>query len=225
MKSKKLSSSIDSHKLKHLIPDNFYPTQDKQDEGVVWRNFQEGDEEALIYIYREYAGILYNYGCQFTTDHGYVWDCIQDLFCELIKSRKKLGKVKSIKGYLFKASKRKIFKGLKRLNKTVLLDANDQIFEVSVPPGITSISQSNDHEQNKELAQHINELPAHQREVLLLYFYEGLGYQEIADIFEVKVKSIRTMTYRALTTLSKVLGDNRSEMLVVGTLISLQYFY
>lgn len=222
MKNKEAIHSVDSNKLKQLIPESIYLQPDKQDEGVIWISFQEGSEEALIYIYRKYAGILYNYGCQFTRDHEYVWDCIQDLFCELIKNRKRLGKVASVKGYLFKATKRKLFKGLKKSRRTVLVDANDQLFELSVPSGVTPISQSQVQEQNKLIEGYINELPSHQREVLLLYFYEGLSYQEIADIFEVKVKSIRTMTYRALETLSKVLKEKKDGILVIGLGIILE---
>ena len=52
----------------------------------------------------------------------------------------------------------------------------------------------------------INALPPSQREVIFLYFYQGLGYAEIADIMNVKVATARTLTYRALENLEKELG-------------------
>ncbi|MEQ9221654.1 MAG: sigma-70 family RNA polymerase sigma factor [Cyclobacteriaceae bacterium] len=215
MKNKHTLEPINIGELKQLIPLNDYLPQDKKDEGMIWLSFQEGSEEALIYIYRKYASVVYNYGCQFTNDKEYVWDCVQDLFCELIKNRKKLGKVISIKGYLFKAIKRKIFKGLKKINKTMILDSTDGLFEISISSGITSIGQTSSQDQNQIIESYINKLPPHQREILLLYFYEGLSYQEIANIFEVKVKSIRTMTYRALEKLSVQLKADKDIILPI----------
>ncbi len=222
MKNKETIGGVES-KLTRLVPDGLYIANQKQDESTIWANFQKGNEEALIYIYRKYASILYNYGCQFTSDHEYVWDCIQDLFCELIKNRKRLGKVTSIKGYLFKSTKRKILKGLSKINKTMVVDANDQLFEVNIPYGIT-IDQTVSQEQNRFIENTINELPAHQREILLLYFYEGLSYQEIADIFEVKPKSIRTMTYRALEKLSVKLKTSMGETLTILATLTIKIY-
>ncbi len=225
MKPKETTEPIDESGIKEIIPLNTFSSQEEKDEVVIWSNFQDGSEEALIYIYRRYASDAYNYGCQFTTDKEYVWDCVQDLFCEMIKNRKRLGKVISIKGYLFKATKRKIFKGLKKFNKTLIVDNTDGVFEMSIPSGITSIGVSGSEDQNKVIEGYINQLPAHQREILLLYFYEGLSYQEIADIFEVKVKSIRTMTYRALEKLSVQLKANKDILITLLATVVLKNYY
>ncbi|XOV91640.1 MAG: RNA polymerase sigma factor [Bacteroidota bacterium] len=224
MENKDSIGSI-SNIRRHLVgPEKIFVSNEKNDESIIWGNFQNGNEEALIFIYRKYAPILYNYGCQFTHDHEYIWDCIQDLFCELIRNRRKMSKVTSIKGYLFKSTKRKIFKGLKKINKTVLTDANDKLFEVSITDGITPISQMPGQDRNKVIEEFINELPPHQREVLLLHFYEGMTYQEIADAFEVKVKSIRTMTYRALEKLSRLFNANKDRLLTLTFGILLKIF-
>ena len=73
-----------------------------KDEAGIWNDFLSGDDSALSYIYRCYANSLFNYGKQFA-DTEVVQDCIQDLFYDLIKSRKKLAKGVSIKAYLFRA--------------------------------------------------------------------------------------------------------------------------
>ena len=200
--SKKIRQDYITDK-KEINPNSEYHLINNGDESAVWDNFQKGNEEALIYIYRKYADVLYNYGCNITPNHDFVWDYIQNLFCELIKSRGKLGKVVSIKAYLFKSIKRKIIRGLKKEVHMEPIDAGNQQFELKVATGITPFSQNIDNEQIKLIEKYINQLPAYQREVLLLHFYEGLSYQEIANIFEVKVKSVRAQTYRALETLSK----------------------
>lgn len=206
--------SLTNHKLKEVSQN----TLQEVDEINVWRNFQEGSEEALIYIYRKYVNVLYNYGCQICKNQELVQDCIQELFCDLIKSREKLGVVISIKGYLFKSLKRRVVKGLKKEKLLFEIEPSD-LLEISFAQSVTSISQIPNSEQTISIKKYLDKLTLQQREILMLYFYEGLSYQEIADMFEVKVKSIRTQTYRALNSLSKLMlpfKDFLSLLILIG---------
>jgi RNA polymerase sigma-70 factor (ECF subfamily) len=55
-------------------------------EEQIWKAFKDGSDEALSFIYYQYAPKLYNYGRQFCAEDQ-VKDAIQDLFCEMIQSR------------------------------------------------------------------------------------------------------------------------------------------
>jgi RNA polymerase sigma factor (sigma-70 family) len=53
----------------------------------------------------------------------------------------------------------------------------------------------------KELRHQINNLPVHERHVLTLYFFEGLSYEEIANIFETTPHYIKKALSSAILTL------------------------
>ncbi len=181
--------------------DNGYHLQ--RDECAIWKRFKEGDEQSLIYIYQQYAGLLYNYGSQFCSRSEFVKDCVQELFYELIDRRKKLADVHSIKAYLFSCLKRKIVKGLKKEERFLL---NEKGLELGFMIASISISTQGLEKSEYEVIEgKLNALPPQQKEVILLYFYEGLSYLEIADIMNIKVKSARALAYRALNSLTRLL--------------------
>ena len=182
----------------------------ERDECVVWQEFINGNDESLIYIYRKYADVLFKYGRQFVNRNELVRDSIQELFCELIDKRKGLSEARSVKGYLFASLKRKIVRSIKKDDK---LQFEEEGFNIKSVDQLTTFNQPYEEKDLSLIREKVNELPVAQREVLLLYFYEGLGYEEIADIMDIKVRSARSLTYRALDSLQKFLQPHKNVLL------------
>lgn len=183
-----------------------------KDERLVWRQFIDGDDQSLVYIYRNYIDVLFKYGQQFSRRYEFVQDCIQELFYELIDKRKSLSEARSIKGYLLVSLKRRILRGVKKEER---LQLEDDGFTFSFAESFISMNTNLSEEDYNTIYQKINELPSSQREVIFLYFYEGLGYADIAEIMNIKVATARTMTYRALESLEKKLGPSLSSFYVL----------
>lgn len=183
-----------------------------KDEHLVWKSFTKGDDQSLIYIYRKYADVLYRYGRQFTRKSEFIRDCIQELFYELIDKRKNLSLTQSIKGYLFAALKRKIIRNLKKEERHYL---ENEGFSFSLSENSLSISHNLQERDFTIIQRKLNLLPMNQREVILLHFYEGLTYSEIADIMNIKIRSARALTYRALDSLQKQLSPYKESLLLL----------
>jgi len=182
-----------------------------QDERLVWQGFIEGDDKSLIYIYSKYVNKLFLYGQQFSNNPDFVQDCIQELFYELIDKRKSLSNARSIKAYLFVSLKRKILRELKKESKSEVIDAfTFSYLELSIP-----INKNLKEEDYKMIYDKTNQLPPSQREVIFLYFYEGLSYGEIAEVMDIKVATARTLTYRALDNLEKKIGPHLTSLYVL----------
>jgi hypothetical protein len=76
----------------------------------LWNLFRSGSEPAFEYIYQTYFDKLYNYGCQFTQDHGLVEDVLQELFLELKQRCRHLSETDNIQPYLYSAFRRKLIR-------------------------------------------------------------------------------------------------------------------
>src|SRR5450631_14692 len=63
-------------------------------------------------------------------------------------------------------------------------------------------------ERRRELESLVNELPEHYREVINLYYFDELSQQEIADLLNRPVGTIKTHVYRGLRMLRKALQMN-----------------
>jgi DNA-directed RNA polymerase specialized sigma24 family protein len=87
-----------------------YPVENKEDERLIWSRFLKGDNQVLSLIYLQHSNALFDYGCRFTVDRDLVKDCIQEVFCSLIRNRSSLGETDNIRLYLLKSLKRKIIR-------------------------------------------------------------------------------------------------------------------
>lgn len=172
----------------------------------LWEHFRKGDESAFITIYREFANVLYNFGCQLTPDHDLVKDCLQEFFIYLREKRTRLGSTDAIRPYLFKAFKRALLYELKKQQKNLSqADKTDFTrFAVELSHETIYIHQQMESEQLHTLNFALQQLDAREREAIYYFYYEGMGYDEIASIFEFShVSSARRLIYRGLAHLRK----------------------
>jgi len=203
----------EERRKRQIDPPNTVKDQlSNMDDLGIWRLFKKGKEEALIFIYRNYVDVLFNYGCQFTKKRELVRDTVQEFFIELINNKHNLSDTDSIKYYLFKSFRRKLVRVLNKESRVIKEEISDQIegFRISHDPELRFIKDQMDAEQKRVLKEKFNALPPKQREALLLYYYEGLSYEEIAGLFEMsKVKSARVLIYRAIDNLANELKHFR----------------
>ncbi|NJN24762.1 MAG: sigma-70 family RNA polymerase sigma factor [Cyclobacteriaceae bacterium] len=174
-------------------------------EREIWMEFKHGSDSAFTYIYRQYLQILYNYGRQILNNESLLQDCIQDMFMDIIRNRKNLADVQSIKFYLFTALRHKIFRKLKKEKNTChnqLDEAMEAGFEIMSSHEAKMINNQLDEDKQRLLNLACDKLTKKQREAILLYYYEGFSYQQIAQIMGMnKVKSVRVLIYRAIDVL------------------------
>jgi RNA polymerase sigma-70 factor (ECF subfamily) len=173
----------------------------------LWDEFRAGSNGALDIIYREYVNVLFNYGRQFSSDNDLVKDCVQELFCELMQCRERLGTTTSIKYYLLASIRNKIIRKVKREDKFQSLNDFGGDFQIDFAADHDIMHDITSTQSQKILANAFNQLPVKQREAILLYYYEGVSYEDIAKTMEMtKVKSARALIYRALESLSEIFG-------------------
>ncbi|MFN9682175.1 MAG: RNA polymerase sigma factor [Bacteroidota bacterium] len=176
------------------------------DDEKLWNDFRSGSKEAFEYLYRNYVGILYNYGFKICQDKMLTKDAIQEVFLSLLTKYDKVNLTYAIKLYLFKSLRIEIFKKLKaeqRFTDILLVDANFSMEysaeEKIIEDEITMI-------RIRELAQVIELLPRRQKECIYLRFYEGMTYQEISDIMDIEVSSVYKMLYKDIEKLNENLA-------------------
>ncbi len=171
----------------------------------LWDEFLKGSDTAFETIYLQYVNVLYNYGRQFSHNDDLVRDAVQELFCELIQSRERLGATTSIKFYLLASIRNKLLRKVKHEDKFQSLQDFGGDFQIDFACDADILRDLNLNQSGEMLKEAFEKLPAKQREAILLYFYEDVSYEEIAKIMEMtKVKSARALIYRALDSLQQI---------------------
>ncbi|WP_200978900.1 RNA polymerase sigma factor [Echinicola sp. 20G] len=174
----------------------------------LWESILKGSDEALASLYSRYANKLYNYGTQITLDKDLAFDVVQDVFMYIVSKKLGLKKIESIKNYLYASYRRRLLRLMKR-NRKIQLNGEyhrSDGFMVEMDESFYALSTPLTIDVKKMLEKICNDLPVRQREVITLYFFEELSYQEVAEIMDMShVRSARNLLYKAIANMQKAL--------------------
>jgi len=189
----------------------------------LWMYFIAGNESAIAEIYAKYVPVLYNYGMNIISNSSLVNDTIQDVFFELINKRTNLSPATSVKFYLIASFRRRLLRQITRERKLVSeLNEEQKGFLYKIEPDVVHISSNLSLDKKKIIQKACNNLPKRQREAIALFFFEGLSYQEIAQVFDFShPKNARTLIYRALDSLSKILAGWKTDLLILSLVFAI----
>jgi len=181
---------------------------DKSDERILWSRFLKGDNQVLSLIYLHHANALFDYGCRFTIDKDLVKDCIQEVFCTLIRTRKNLSETDNVRLYLLKSLKRRIIRDLKsNANKPRSLDDQDYSFDLRFSDNIDEQLNELDEEKRHLIADAMQLLTDRQKEAIYLRFNRGLEYEEISFLLNLNYQSSRALIHRSIEKLREIIHD------------------
>lgn len=169
----------------------------------LWKGIQQNDQIAFDQFYSLYVKLLYNYGCQITTDTGLVEDCIQELFVQLWQRRQHITFQSSIKNYLLLSLRRLI---AKKNNTLSGLNTLPQMPE-SITPYETAQQVEVQVKQQKRVLQAIEHLSKRQKEAIFLKYYENLDYDEIAQIMSLQKNGVYKLISVSIRRIRKILGS------------------
>lgn len=177
----------------------------QKDDATVWLAFRKGDAPAFSFLFHTYYTILYQYGIKISPDPDLVKDTIQDLFIHLWESRHRLGETASIKFYLLKSLRRKLLRAMQKQKKLVAGNRlpDDYEFEVVFSAENAIITEEASQRQLQQLLQALNSLLPRQKEAIYLRLFNNFSYDEISEIMEVNVQTVRNYVHQALTELRK----------------------
>lgn len=175
----------------------------------IWDEFKSGEDYALSHIYHQNIDFLFYYGKKFTDDEELILDTIQDLFYDLIRNRKSLGKTDNIRFYLATAVKRRLFHEIKNKKKQILSN-DDILLEAKIIFSVEEelIKSEELSNQLRLIRLGMNELNTKQREVLYYKFTCDFSYEQICEIMSISYDSARQLVSRAISSMKKYLSEN-----------------
>jgi RNA polymerase sigma factor (sigma-70 family) len=168
----------------------------------MWEMFLAGDEIAFSSLMRTFARPMYSYGIRLINDEDFVNECVQNVFVELWSRRASLKITKSVKLYLFKALRNRMFRDYSKWRPHVCIDEQYD-FEVGIDIEKLLISQEVAAETVHKLKELLNRLSKRQKEIIYLRFYEGLSQEKIAEIMGLNAQSVYNLLHESILRLRK----------------------
>ena len=175
----------------------------------LWDLIKSGNKCALGELFRETNNRMFNYGYKIIEDPDLIKDAIQDVFVTIWRRREHLADVTSVPAYLFVALKMRLYRLIqneqKKSEKINELGQENSHSNFRIYEDEIHIDGEIGTEKRRTLARAINLLSPRKREVIYLYFYNGMDYEEISEIMGLDIQTVRNYMFLSLKSLRKVI--------------------
>jgi RNA polymerase sigma factor (sigma-70 family) len=178
---------------------------DAFDDQQNWKSFLSGDVNAFGLLMSQHFQTLFQYGSKFSKDREFVKDSIQDLFLKLWEKRENLSADAVVKPYLMASLRRHMHRTAierSKLGNSTEPD-EDQLFNIAFFVEQDYIESESSMVLAEKLKTLVDQLPARQKEVIYLKFFQELDRQQISDIMEVSPQTVSNLLQIAIRQLKK----------------------
>ena len=178
----------------------------------LWKGLLSGDQELFLALYNKYYHTLLFIGLEGIKDAQLVKDAIQQLFLYLWEKRGNIQTASNVKSYLVTSFLRKLsddWKKTTRISKLQIV-SSDYTTEMPLTPEECLIKKDEQHRSFEMLQSYLNELPARQKELIFMKFYEGLSYDEIVQQTGLSHRTVYNKIHEALKKLKLDIAGSRN---------------
>ena len=170
------------------------------------KNLLEGahrfDSNALEEIYDQFSPGIYRYAVRLLGNVDVAEECAAETFSRFLSALKqKNGPARYLKAYLYRIAHNWISDYYRKSGTVVSLE------EVEESQGETNVGHTmmEDFLEHGKVRLALASLTPDQRQVIVLKYLEGWNNQQIANVLEKPVGSIKSLQHRALQSLRKYL--------------------
>ena len=180
------------------------------DEELISR-FQNGDERAYVELVYRYKDKLLNFVFQFLGDLEQAEDVVQDTMLRLYEKKHYYKEIAKFSTWIYTIARNLANTELrkrKRRKTTYLSQLSKEERQFEIPAAQDDVDQSLHNEFiNDRIQSAINNLPEHFKLVIILRDIQELSYDDISNIVEVPLGTIKSRINRARIQLQAELQD------------------
>jgi RNA polymerase sigma-70 factor (ECF subfamily) len=182
------------------------------DDAELLRRLRQGDGAAFQQLYRRHQAALYRFALLHSGAPGTAADVVQEVFIGLLDDRFRFDPLRgALAGFLFGVARKLVLRHEEALGRMAALPGADS--EDNEPAWEGMASESDQplerlllQEEAENLRQALARLAPHFRDVVILYELHDLSYQEIAQICQIDIGTVRSRLSRGRAALAKRLG-------------------
>ena len=183
------------------------------DEELLGR-FCRGETEAFGILLRRYERELYGYLRRYLGDSELAEDVFQNTFLALYQKSGQYEAGRPVRPWLYTIATHQAIDALRRNNRhqAVSLDQHQKelpdgevrsLLELLETRGPRPLEQVQGEERRQKVRASVDRLPDFLRQVVVLAYYQGLKYREIADILGIPVGTVKSRLHAALVKLQE----------------------
>lgn len=175
----------------------------------------QGSLEALGLLYDRYQRMVYRTALAITGDPDAAADLLQDVFLRLHRFARRIDTERPLEPWLYRVTTNLAYTWVKRHNRWTksLEDIAEWLVSGRKNPPLSQVEFNDTWAQ---VQQALTSLPLPQRVVVVLYYINDLSLQEISDILEIPVGTVKSRLHYGRQALKEHLallsGEGKPEM-------------
>lgn len=172
--------------------------------------FQRGDEAAFRALFERNARAMVSYCHHFVRDAARAEELAQDVFVKLYRARDRWRPSARFKTFLYRVASNHCLNELRRGEHAARAAAGDvddaPELDAFPSPAATPEEAARGTALEAAVRRLLEALPEKQRAALVLCRFEGLSYEEIADVLDTTVPAVKSLVHRATVAAAEALA-------------------
>lgn len=165
--------------------------------------YRDGDQSAFPLLVRRYQNLLYGYLMRMVNNSEIAEDCFQETFLRVHSKAHTYRPGSKFKSWLYTIATHIAIDRLRRNSRRPQTDPMEE--EPAQPNAYDPAEDTARNELRETVHAAVETLPAQQRAALVLAYYQGHTYPEVAEIMGCSLGTVKTHMSRALKKLSTLL--------------------
>jgi RNA polymerase sigma-70 factor (ECF subfamily) len=161
------------------------------DDCLLISKIQHGDLESLGELYDRYRGMVFRTALAITGDHEAASDLLQDVFLRLYRFINRVDLQRPLEPWLYRMTVNLAYTWVKRHNRWFrpLEELADWLVGSSKDCPQEAVERKDDWDR---VQQAVSNLPMPQRVVVVLYYLNDLSLQEIVEVLDVPMGTVKS---------------------------------
>ncbi|MGA3265108.1 MAG: RNA polymerase sigma factor [Terracidiphilus sp.] len=168
------------------------------------------EEETLAALVSQYSGILYRVAFSVLRNSADAEDAVQEAFLRVLRHRDMLNEVRDRRVWLIRIVWNIVLDRKRRAKTRPETDDVAELARVLPSEGLSAEQIASAAQHHAHVLGCIEQLPAKERQVLMLSAFEELSSVEIASVLGITESSARSRLFRARNLVAGLLNHSRS---------------
>jgi RNA polymerase sigma-70 factor (ECF subfamily) len=184
----------------------------KKDEELMLQ-FQQGDEACFRALVDRYKQRIYAFTYRFLNRSPEAEDIAQEVFVKVYFSRDTYRPTAKFSTWVYVISKNACLQALKKVGSNISINERRSNTDLEMIETIAGSGDDNpsekllNEEKSGQIAAAISRLPESQKMAILLKRYDQMSYEEIAEVMNCSVQSVKSLLFRGRSTLKEYLKE------------------
>jgi RNA polymerase sigma-70 factor (ECF subfamily) len=171
---------------------------------------QHAKEDALAALVEQYAPTLFRVAFSVLRNNADAEDAVQEAFLRVLRHRDTLEEVRDHRVWLVRIVWNIVLDRKRRAKTRPETDDVSELARVLPSTGLSAEDRAAAAQHHAHVLARVDQLPAKEREVLVLSAFEELNSVEIASILGITESSVRSRLFRARNLMAGLLERPRS---------------